>query len=46
MNLKPHPRRRERGVLLALLWTALMRRSVWRLWRALRMPRPQATVWC
>jgi hypothetical protein len=40
------PRRRSAHGTAALLWTAFMRRSLWRLWRTLHPRAPQATVWC
>ena len=45
-DLRAPPRPRSAQGAVALLWTALMRRSLWRLWRRLQTPAPQATVWC
>jgi hypothetical protein len=45
-DLRIPPRRRGAHGNATLLWTALMRRSLWRLWRTLHTGAPQATVWC
>jgi hypothetical protein len=45
-DLRIPPRRRSAHGSATLLWTALMRRSLWRLWRTLHTRAPQATVWC
>ncbi len=44
-DLRIPPRTRSAQGAAALLWTALMRRSLWRLWRTLHTRAPQATVW-
>jgi hypothetical protein len=44
LRLPPRPRRAPSAS--ALLWTQLMRRSIWRLWRTLRTRTAQKTVWC
>jgi hypothetical protein len=45
-DLRAPPRPRSARGVPALLWTALMRRSFWRLWRTLHTRTPEATVWC
>jgi hypothetical protein len=45
-DLRIPPRRRSAQGTAVLLWTALMRRSLWRVWRALHTRASQATVWC